>query len=225
MDAPLQVAVFDAYGTLFDVHAAARSVHEEIGPESDRLSLIWRTKQLEYTWLRTLMRRHADFWQVTCDALDHALAAVGHAEDEALRTRLLELYREIPCYAEVPSTLSRLRERGVRTAILSNGSPQMLTDAVRSAGLAELLDDVLSVEPLKVFKPSPHVYRLPGIRFGVPDHQIAFMTSNAWDAAGASSAGLRVVWVNRFGHTPEVLPAGPDHEIPNLANLPSLLLG
>ena len=221
--APLiSAAVFDAYGTLFDVHAAAARLRSDIGPEADRLSQIWRQKQLEYTWLRALMQRHADFWQVTGEALSYAMDAVGLSEPD-LRDRLLALYRRLDAYPEVPAVLSALRASGIKTAILSNGSPGMLADAVDHAGIGPHLDAVLSIEAIGVYKPAPAVYTLPQDRFGVGPGEIAFMTSNAWDAAGAAAAGLHVVWVNRFGQPPERLPTGPAAEIKNLEALPALL--
>ena len=224
MHGSIEVAVFDAYGTLFDVHAATRALASELGDRMEPLSRLWRQKQLEYTWLRSLMRAHADFWQVTEDALDYALAATG-GPDDPLRQRLLDLYLTLDAYPEVKDVLTKLRAGGLKTAILSNGSPKMLQAAVDHAGLDELLDDILSVEPMQTFKPTPVVYRLPSVRFGVLDRHVAFMTANAWDAAGASEAGLRVVWVNRFAQPPERLPTQPEAEISDLGQLPDVLIG
>ena len=218
----VKAAVFDAYGTLFDVHAAAAQVRDDIGPQADRLSMIWRQKQLEYTWLRALMKRHADFWQVTSEALAYAMDAV-ELHDEPLRDRLLALYRRLSAYPEVPSVLAALRAGGLKTAILSNGTPKMLAEAVEHAGLGAHLDAVLSIEAVRVYKPDPAVYALALDRFGLAAHEISFMTSNAWDAAGAAAAGLHVVWVNRFGQPPERLPTGPAAEIGDLTDLPKVL--
>lgn len=222
MKGEIKAAVFDAYGTLFDVHSAAAKLAPRLGDKADALSATWRDKQLEYTWLRSLMGRHADFLQVTTDALDYAMARV-ELEDADLRQALLDMYMTLDAYPEVKSVLQKLRKQGIKTAILSNGSPEMLKAAVDHAGLSDLLDDVLSVEPMKVFKPAPVVYRVPGVRLALADEQIAFMTSNTWDAAGASSGGLRVVWINRFGQPREVLPAGPDVELSSLDDLPKTL--
>ena len=219
----VSAAVFDAYGTLFDVHTAASKMREAIGPDADRLSQVWRQKQLEYTWLRTLMQRHADFWQVTCDALDYALDVVG-ISDASLRDRLLASYRTLDTYPEVATALSALREGQIRTGILSNGSPSMLADAVANAGIGPHLDAVLSVEAVGLFKPAPAVYEMATDRFQLEPNQIAFMTSNAWDAAGAASFGLHVVWINRFDQPPERLSAMPSDELKDLAALPELLL-
>ncbi|MEQ8279172.1 MAG: haloacid dehalogenase type II [Deltaproteobacteria bacterium] len=201
----IEVVAFDAYGTLFDVHSAARKLAPKLGEHADALSAIWRTKQLEYTWLRALMKRYVDFWTVTSEALDYAMAAVK-IDDPSLRDELLSLYERIDAYDEVPEVLDALKAQGVRTAILSNGSPAMLETAAAHAGLTERLDAILSVDPIATYKPDPPVYDLPGERFGVEKSKVAFCTANAWDAAGASTAGLTVYWVNRFGQPPERLP-------------------
>lgn len=220
--APIDACVFDAYGTLFDVHSAAARCRDALGDRADRLSALWRRKQLEYTWLRSLMGRHADFAQVTAEALDYALAAVGSADPD-LRRRLLDMYRRLDAFGEVPEVLGRLRRAGLPTAILSNGSPAMLDSAVGSARLGDLLDMVLSVESVGIYKPHPSVYRLAVDRLGVPAGRICFLSSNGWDAAGAAQFGFRVVWVNRYGQPPERLPAGPEALLEDLSGLPALL--
>ncbi len=220
--APIDACVFDAYGTLFDVHSAAARCRDALGDRADRLSALWRQKQLEYTWLRSLMGRHADFAQVTAEALDYALAAVGSADPE-LRRRLLDMYRRLDAFGEVPEVLGRLRRAGLPTAILSNGSPAMLDSAVGSARLGDLLDMVLSVESVGIYKPHPSVYRLAVDRLGVPAGRICFLSSNGWDAAGAAQFGFRVVWVNRYGQPSERLPAGPEALLEDLSGLPALL--
>jgi len=207
--------VFDAYGTLFDVHSAAGRYQTELGEQAGAVSQTWRTKQLEYTWLRSLMRRHVDFWQVTQDALDYALDAHG-VENPELHDKLLQAYHELACYPEVPETLRRLRQRGRGTAILSNGTAEMLASGVRNSKLDDLLDTVLSVEEVGIFKPDPRVYQLAVERIGVQAPEILFFSSNAWDVAGAASFGFQAVWVNRFGQRPERLPDGPVLEIPTL---------
>ncbi|MEL6186588.1 MAG: haloacid dehalogenase type II [Myxococcota bacterium] len=218
----IRAAVFDAYGTLFDVHSAAAQHAEELGPDRERISQLWRQKQLEYTWLRSLMQRYSNFWNVTEEALDYALAAAGR-EDPSLRSKLLDVYRRLETYPEVKGTLQALRDGGLHTAILSNGSPSMLDDAVRSAGLDGLLDEVLSVDDIGLFKPDPNVYLLAEEALDLPRERIAFMTSNAWDAAGAAAYGFRVVWINRFEQPPENLPAGPEVELSSLSELPAVL--
>jgi 2-haloacid dehalogenase len=218
----IRACVFDAYGTLFDVHSAAARCRGDLGDKADAMSDIWRQKQLQYTWLRSLMGAHADFWQVTGDALDYALAAVG-MDDPALRQRLMDLYLELEAYPEVPDMLRRLKEAGIVTAILSNGAPAMLDAAVRSAGIDGSLDHVLSVEDVGIFKPDMRVYRLAVDRLGVAPHEICFQSSNAWDAYAASHAGFRVAWVNRFNQPPERIPGAPDRQISDLSTLPQLV--
>lgn len=218
----IQACVFDAYGTLFDVNAAAARCRDDLGDDADTLAKLWREKQLQYTWLRSLMRRHADFWQVTGEALDYALAVLGR-DDPELRQRLMDLYRIIDAYPEVPRVLERLKDAGTKTAILSNGAPTMLASAVDKAGIVSLLDDVLSVEDVGIFKPDPAVYQLAVSRLGVPAEGICFLSSNAWDVAGAATFGLRCVWVNRSGQPPERLPGEPVAQLPDLGGLPELL--
>lgn len=218
----IEACVFDAYGTLFDVHSAVGRLRADIGPKADELSQIWRTKQLEYTWLRSLMGEYTDFWQVTGDALDYALARTG-VEPAPIRDRLMDAYLGLDAYPEVPSMLSRLKTAGLKTAILSNGEPNMLEAAVNAAGLSGLLDEVLSVDDLKIFKPHPSVYQLAVDRLGVQASAIAFQSSNAWDVHGAAVFGFRPVWINRFAAPVERLPGGPEHEMSDLVGLPDLL--
>ena len=218
---PIDACVFDAYGTLFDVAAAAARCRDDLHGKADQLAEVWRLKQLQYTWLRSLMRRYVDFTQVTGDALDYALAAVG-IDDPPLRERLMALYMELDAYPEVPEMLRRLRAGGLKTGILTNGSPKMIDAAVASAGIGDLLDAVLTVDPLGIYKPDPSVYQLTPDRFGVPVERIAFMSSNAWDAAAAADFGMTVVWVNRFGQPPERLPGTPVAELTSLEALPEL---
>ena len=218
----IRACVFDAYGTIFDfASAAARSgdVPDEIKP---KLTALWRDKQLQYTWLRTLQGRYADFWQVTGDALDFALDSLGLAKP-GLREQLMRLYLELQAFPEVPAMLRALREAGFVTAILSNGSPEMLSTAVRAAGLDGLLDPVLSVDAVRAFKTHPSVYAYALTRLGVAASEVSFQSSNAWDAHAASDFGMRVVWCNRYGQRPERLPGRPDFEIRTLAELPALL--
>ncbi len=214
--------VFDAYGTLFDVHSAAARCRDDLGEKADAVSQTWRVRQLEYTWLRSLMWRHADFWRVTGDALDYALEAHG-IDDAALRDRLMDCYLELDAYPDVKDALERLKGAGLKCAILSNGSPDMLDSAARGAGIADLLDALLSVEDVGIYKPHPSVYQLAVDRLGVAAERIAFQSSNAFDASGAASFGFRVAWVNRFGQQPERLPGTADAELASLAELPALL--
>ncbi len=218
----IQACVFDAYGTLFDVHSAVGRHQQRLGAHADAVSALWRTKQLEYTWLRSLLGHHVDFWQVTGDALDYALDA-HDVDDAALRNDLMQAYLNLNTYPEVTTVLQRLKQHGMRTAILSNGSPMMLDAAVTSAGIADLLDAVLSIEDVGIYKPDPRVYQLAVDRLGVPAAQISFQSSNAWDAVAAATFGMRVAWVNRFGQRRERLTAQPDAELNTLDELPPLL--
>ena len=219
--------IFDAYGTLFDVAAAARrlAAESEGTPFTARwadVAELWRQKQLAYCWLRQITGTYADFWQLTEDALDWALESAGLAEPD-LRARLLALYGELDAYPEVPEMLQALKGAGATTAILSNGAPQMLAGAVASAGIGELLDDVLSVETIRVYKPDPRVYAMVGHRFGLGPRDVLFVSSNGWDVAGAAAFGFRTVWVNRRGEPVDRLPGRPDHVLPDLSALPGLV--
>ena len=218
----VRACVFDAYGTLFDFASAAATCRDALGDKADALTALWRDKQLQYTWLRGLQGRHADFWQVTGDALDFSLETLG-IDEPALRERLMGLYRTLDCFPEVPDVLRQLKDSGFVTAILSNGSAGMLSDAVAHAGLTDLLDHVLTVDDVGVFKPSPKVYQMTLDRMGVQAAGISFQSSNAWDAYAASAFGMRVVWCNRYGQRSERLPGQPDHEIRTLSELPALL--
>jgi 2-haloacid dehalogenase len=218
----VQACVFDAYGTLFDFATAARNCCGVLSDDIDRLTALWRDKQLQYTWLRAAQGRHADFWQVTGDALDFALETLGLTKTD-LRDRLMNLYLTLDPFPEVPGVLARLKAAGMRTAILSNGSPAMLDAAVKAAKLETLLDAVLSVEEVGVYKPHPRVYQLAVDRLGIPASAISFQSSNAWDAYAASAFGMQVVWCNRYGQRRERLPGSPDREIQSLTELPALV--
>ena len=218
----VRACVFDAYGTLFDFASAAAGCQDLLGDKTAALTALWRDKQLQYTWLRSLQGLHADFWQVTGDALDFSLETLG-LPDPALRERLMGLYRTLQCFPEVPAVLRQLKDAGYVTAILSNGSPSMLADVVAGAGLGHLLDHVLSVEDAHIFKTSPRTYQLALDRLNLPASAISFQSSNAWDAHAASAFGMRVVWCNRYAQRRERLPGRPDHEIRSLAELPALL--
>ncbi|OGA14331.1 MAG: haloacid dehalogenase, type II [Betaproteobacteria bacterium RIFCSPLOWO2_02_FULL_63_19] len=218
----IKACVFDAYGTLFDVASAAAREKDALGAKWQPLAELWRAKQLQYTWLRGLMGRHADFWQVTRDALDFALASLD-LEDQPLRERLMALYLELQAYPEVKDTLARLKANGMKLAILSNGEPKMLAAAARNSGIADLLDAVLSVEEVQVFKPHPSVYRLPADRFGLGPQNMCFVSSNGWDAHAAKAFGYRVIWCNRFAQAPERIPQDPDGQIETLAALPGIV--
>lgn len=218
-----ELCVFDAYGTLFDVDAAARdsAVPRDIWP---RLSADWRRKQLEYTWLRTVAGAHVDFWQVTQDALDWALEAAG-LDDAALRAELLALYRRLAPYPEVRAVLDALRARGVGLAILSNGSRAMLDDAVAAAGFTGLFDAVLSVDAVGAFKPAPSVYDLVGARFGHAPRDVIFVSANGWDICSGAAYGFRTFWLNRAGAPMDRLHGQPETQARDMTALPQFLEG
>ena len=218
----IRACVFDAYGTIFDFASAAASCRDVLGERAGALTALWRDKQLQYTWLRSLQHLHADLWQITGDSLDYALETLGIAEP-GLRARLMDLYRTLAVFPDVAGTLARLRAAGLKTAILSNGSPAMLASAVAGNGLAPLLDAVISVEEVGVFKPDPRVYQRALDRLGVAAAEVSFQSSNAWDAYAASAFGMRVVWCNRYAQKPERLPGRPDHVVRTLAELPGLV--
>jgi 2-haloacid dehalogenase len=220
--ADIRACVFDAYGTIFDFASAAARCRDALGDKAPALTTLWRDKQLAYTWLRALQGRHADFWQVTGDALDYALETLSIG-DPGLRRRLMELYLALDAFPEVPAMLQQIKAAGYTTAILSNGAPAMLAAAVAHAGIGPLLDAVLSIEEVGVYKPHPSVYRLAVERCNAAPGTILFLSSNAWDAYAASAFGMRVCWCNRYGQRPERLPGQPDAEIRTLAELPALL--
>ena len=226
----ITTCIFDAYGTLFDVSAAARQAAEAPGGEVlaahwPQLAADWRAKQLQYSWLRAITGDHTDFWTVTQDGLDWALEAQGLDGDAALRERLLALYWQLQPYPEVPHVLAALKGAGLNTAILSNGSPDMLTGAVQSAALGELLDDVLSVESVGIFKPAPQVYDMVLQRFGVAKDRVLFVSSNGWDTAAAAAYGFVSAWVNRAGDPVDRLPGRPHHVLSDLNAIPDLARG
>ena len=218
----VRACVFDAYGTLFDFASAAAACDRIPQDRRAALTALWRDKQLQYAWLRSLQGRYVDFWQVTGEALDYTLDSLGFA-DEGLPDELMALYRRLSAFAEVPSVLRALRDAGYATAILSNGTPDMLDDAVAVARLEGLFDAVLSVDAVKVFKTDPRVYQYALDRLGLAAREVAFLSSNGWDAYAASDFGLRAVWCNRRHQRRERLPGAPEFEIASLAELPPLL--
>ena len=220
--ASVKACVFDAYGTLLDVHSAVRKGGQELGEKAAAVSELWRQKQLEYTWLRSLMGAHVDFWQVTSEGLDFALTATG-VENKALHDKLMDLYLSLDAYEEVKPSLEVLKKNGLQTAILSNGSPKMLEAAVRSAGLSGLLDANLSVEEVGIYKPDSRVYQLTLDRLNVEKHEVCFLSSNCWDAKGAAHFGFNVAWINRFNREVDRLPGQLATTIHRLDDLPPLL--
>lgn len=211
--------VFDAYGTLFNLHAAAERYKEAIGPTWQQLSQTWRTKHIEYTWVHSLSRQPATFWDLAQRSLDYAITSVGGAVPADVRQKLLAAYRTMDAYPEVAEVLGGLKRRGARLAILSNGDPDMLADAVRAAKFETLLDDVLSVASVGIFKPAPAVYDLATSRFGCQPGDISFQSSNRWDIAGAKAFGFHTVWINRTGAPDEYPDLRPDRVIRELGGL------
>lgn len=223
---PIKACVFDAYGTLFDVAAAARIAAAEPGRDAfaakwPAIAQVWRLKQLQYTWLRAVADAHCDFWDVTQNGLDFALDA-AELDDPELRERLLALYWELQAFREVPAMLTALKDAGYATAILSNGSPAMLDGAVQSAGISGVLDDVLSVESVGIFKPDRSVYDLVGKRFGGTPDEVLFVSSNGWDAAAAAGYGFYTAWVNRAGEPLDRLPWTPTTVLSDLTTIPEI---
>ena len=220
----IRACVFDAYGTIFDFASAAEHCSDVLGASAQRLTALWRDKQLQYTWLRAAQGRHADFWQVTGDALDFTLETLGLA-NPGLRDRLMQLYLRLDPFPEVPAVVQELRSAGFARAILSNGTPAMLAAAIDNAGLGGLLDQVLLVEEVGAFKPHRKVYQLACDRLGLAADAIVFLSSNAWYAHTAAAFGMRVAWCNRYGQKRERLPGSPDREMRSLAELPPLIAG
>lgn len=210
--------VFDAYGTLFDVHAAVRKHSAALGPDAQAFSDLWRAKQLEYSWVRSLMGAYADFWVLTEQALDYCFATYP-AIDRALKPSLLDAYWTLDCYPEVPSVLKGLKDAGARIAILSNGSPAMLASAVKNAALDIIIDDVFSVDTVKAFKTAPEVYDLVTTHYRLYPQAVSFQSSNRWDIAGATKFGFRTVWINRSNRPDEYMDFGPSLILPTLESL------
>ncbi|MDD7909182.1 MULTISPECIES: haloacid dehalogenase type II [Pseudovibrio] len=213
--------IFDAYGTLFDVHAAVRKYAAAVGPDSSRLSAVWREKQLEYSWTRSLMGQYADFWELTKEALDTAYQIVPGC-DPSVKKDLLDAYWHMDTYPEVPEVLKSLKEQGARLAILSNGSPAMLEAAVNAAGMTYVFDEVFSVDTLRKFKPDPDVYDMVTTHFRLYPQACSFQSSNRWDIAGASKFGMRTVWINRFNVPDEYQDLSPAAVLTSLDGLIAL---
>ena len=218
----VKACVFDAYGTVFDIHAPTAAIADELGDKAQSLSEMWRAKQLQYTWLRSLMGAYTDFWQVTGDGLDYALAA-HDIDNPDIRQRLMDLYLTLDAYPDAVATLQQLKDAGYATGILSNGSPDMLAAAAENSGLTPLLDQVLSVQDVGIYKPSARVYQLAVDRMGVSAQEICFVSANAWDVSGAADFGFQVAHLNRFGQPAERLPGTPKTVMKSLADLPPLL--
>ena len=209
--------VFDAYGTLFDVNSAANKCKDKIGEDWENFANFWRTTQLEYTWLRSLMRRHRDFWKITEDSLDRSMKVFG--VDKNMKNELLNLYKVLSPYPEVKNVLESLKEQNFKLAILSNGTPALLNELVKSNNLNNLFDDLFSVEEVKVFKPDSKVYEIPTKRYNIKANQITFLSANTWDVSGGGNYGYNSVWVNRNKSKFDLLDYQPKNELSNLTQL------
>ena len=218
----LEVCVFDAYGTLFDVNSAAECCKKDLGSNWEKFAMLWRDKQLQYSWLRTLMGEYISFWKVTQDALDYTLKTFD-IDDKRIRSNLLEVYFILKSYPEVRVTLEKLKNHGIRSVILSNGSADMLEAAIENSGITDLLHGVYSVDSVQVFKPHPKAYELPQAKLGSISKRMYFFSSNAWDACGAQNFGFQTYWINRFNHEQENLPGNKLHQISDLSAVPDLL--
>ena len=216
----ITTCVFDAYGTLFDVNAACRELSREVGDKWNELSSLWRLRQLEYSWLRNSMKEYEDFWKITSDALDYAMETLN-INNIKLKKELLSLYLKLEAYPEVKSVLENIKNMGLKTAILSNGNKKMLESAVSNAKIQNLMDEILSVDNCKVFKPSSKVYDLVESKMRVKKENVLFFSSNAWDMHAASNYGFKTVWVNRFQGKLEKLPGKPMSVVNSLEEVSS----
>ena len=213
-----KVCIFDAYGTLFDVNAACRELSIEVGENWEELATLWRLRQVEYTWLRNSMNEYIDFWKITENALEYAMEVLN-IDNEKLKIELLNLYLKLEAYPEVEKILTILKERGFKTGILSNGSDAMLESAVKNAKIENLLDEIISVERCKIYKPSSKVYDLVKDTFKINNNQVAFFSSNAWDMHAAANYGFKTIWVNRFNGKLERLPGKAEAIVKNLEGI------
>jgi 2-haloacid dehalogenase len=217
----IKAIIFDAYGTLFDVNSAAEKCKDKIGNKWEGFANYWRTTQLEYTWLRSLMKRHKDFWQVTEDSLDKSMKVFNI--DNSMRNELLDLYKILSPYTEVPEVLKSLKERKYKLSILSNGTPSLLNELVRSNDLENLFDNIFSIEEVGVYKPDSKVYDLPIKKYKIQNNEVAFLSANTWDVSGGGNYGFNSIWVNRNNSVFDNLDYKPEHQIKNLKELADLI--
>ena len=213
----VKAIIFDAYGTLFDVNSAAEKCKDKIGSKWEAFANFWRTTQLEYTWLRSLMERHKDFWQVTEDSLDKSMKAFNI--DLSMKDELLNLYKVLSPYKEVPKTLKTLKEKKFKLAILSNGTPSLLNELVKSNNLDNLFDDIFSIEEVGIYKPSSKVYDIPIKKYHIEKNEVAFLSANTWDVSGGGNYGYQSIWVNRNNNIFDNLDYEPKNQIKNLKDL------
>tara|TARA_B100002052_G_scaffold277055_1_gene282215 strand:+ start:18 stop:680 length:663 start_codon:yes stop_codon:yes gene_type:complete len=209
--------IFDAYGTLFDVNSAAERCKDKIGDKWESFANFWRTTQLEYTWLRSLMKRHKDFWQITEDSLDKSMKTFNI--DPSMKNELMNLYKVLSPFKEVPETLKTLKEKNFKLAILSNGTPALLYELVKSNKLDNLFDDIFSIEEVRIYKPDTKVYDLPVKKYKIEKKEIAFLSANTWDVSGGGNYGYQSIWINRNSNIFDNLDYKPRHEIKNLSEL------
>ncbi len=217
----VKAIIFDAYGTLFDVNSAAEKCKDKIGHKWESFANYWRTTQLEYTWLRSLMKRHKDFWQITEDSLDKSMKAFNI--NYSMRSELLNLYKVLSPFKEVPETLKVLKENNYKIAILSNGTPSLLNDLVRSNNLKNLFDDIFSIEEVGIYKPVSKVYNIPIKKYCIEKNEVAFLSANTWDVSGGGNFGYNSIWVNRNKNIFDNLDYKPSYEIKNLSELISII--
>ena len=217
----IKAIIFDAYGTLFDVNSAAEKCKDKIGDKWERFANFWRTTQLEYTWLRSLMNRHKDFWQITEDSLNKSMKTFDI--DPSMRNELLNLYKVLSPFKEVPDTLKALKEKKFKLAILSNGTPSLLDELVKSNDLENLFDDIFSIEQVGVYKPSSRVYDMPVKKYNISKSEVAFLSANTWDVSGGGNYGYQSIWVNRNNNIFDNLDFKPKYQITNLSKLIQLV--
>ena len=217
----IKAIIFDAYGTLFDVNSAAEKCKDKIGDKWEGFANYWRTTQLEYTWLRSLMKKHKDFWQVTKDSLDKSMKT--YEIDTSLRNELLNLYKILSPFKEVPKVLKTLRKKNLKLAILSNGTPALLNQLIKNNNLENIFDDVFSIEQVKVFKPDSKVYDIPIKKYQIKKNEVTFLSANTWDVSGGGNYGYNSIWVNRNKNIFDNLDYDPKHEIKNLSELVPLI--
>ena len=217
----VKACVFDAYGTLFDVNSAASKCKEKLGSKWENFANAWRTTQLEYTWLRSLMKKHKNFWEITEDSLDHTMETFKIKKE--MRNELLDLFKKLSPYPEVKKCLDGLKAKNIKLAILSNGTPALLNELVKSNGLQNLFDDIFSIEEVKIYKPSSKVYDMPVKKYNIKNEEVAFLSANTWDVSGGGNYGYNAVWVNRNNDVFDYLDYKPKNEINNLTQLLDLI--
>ncbi len=217
----VKAIIFDAYGTLFDVNSAAEKCKDKIGDKWESFANFWRTTQLEYTWLRSLMKRHKDFWQITEDSLDKSMKAFSI--DPSMKNELMNLYKVLSPFKEVPETLKKLKGKNFKLAILSNGTPSLLDELVKSNNLDKLFDDIFSIEEVGIYKPDSRVYDLPIKKYKIKNSEVIFLSANTWDVSGGGNYGYQSIWVNRNNNIFDNLDFNPSNQIKDLTELVNLI--